>query len=128
LSRLRNQNYVNIFNRRIPEKVLSKTISIAFFSIVMITVFTFALLSSELGEISHQKSRGMFLEILLEVVSAFGTVGLSTGITPNLSMFGKLLITILMFIGRLGPLTLALAIGAKEPVKYKYPSENLIVG
>lgn len=94
----------------------------------MITIFTFTLLTSELGEISHQKSRGLFLEILFEVVSAFGTVGLSTGVTPNLSTLGKVLISLIMFIGRLGPLTLALAIGAKEPLKYKYPKENLIVG
>lgn len=128
ISRFRNQREVNIRYRRVPEEIVSKVISITFFSIIVIIVATLTLTISEIGQVPHLQSRGMFLEILFEVVSAFGTVGLSTGLTSSLTVFGKLLISLVMFIGRLGPLTIALAIGAKEPVKYSYAKENFLVG
>ena len=63
------------------------------------------------------------------IISAFGTVGLTLGITPQLSVLSKLLIIITMFIGRLGPLTFALAIGeTKKKAISKYPKENILVG
>jgi trk system potassium uptake protein TrkH len=66
---------------------------------------------------------------LFEAISAFGTVGLSTGITPMLSAGGKIVIMILMFIGRVGPLTLALMVGQKEARQViRLPEEELIVG
>jgi trk system potassium uptake protein TrkH len=63
-------------------------------------------------------------------VSAFGTVGLSTGITPTLSPAGKMLLVLLMFAGRLGPLTVALAAGrqAARRVRFRYAEENVMVG
>ena len=70
-----------------------------------------------------------FLDIFFETVSAFATVGLSTGITPELSAKGKLLITLLMFTGRLGPLTVGYAfIKHKKRVKYYYAEERVMIG
>ena len=70
-----------------------------------------------------------FLDILFEAVSAFGTVGLSAGITPQLSVAGRLIITATMFIGRLGPLTLALSlIQRQRPVNYRYPTDTVRIG
>ena len=70
-----------------------------------------------------------FLRILFEVTSAFGTVGLSAGITPTLSVAGKLIIILTMFAGRIGPLTLALAIALqRERVAYTYPEEKIMIG
>jgi len=70
-----------------------------------------------------------FLPVFFETVSAFGTVGLSTGVTPQLSSFGRILITITMFAGRLGPLTLALAFTEhKFNGVYHYPKEKIMVG
>jgi len=77
------------------------------------------------GAVAHIR----FLEILFEVVSAFGTVGLSTGITPSLTMTGKLLITALMFIGRLGPiLFLSFLQGFQEPLRFKWSEKSMLIG
>ena len=71
-----------------------------------------------------------FLAIFYEVVSAFGTVGLSLGITPFLTTFGKFVIIILMFVGRVGGLTLVLAVGSRAviPSKVEYPEGKLLIG
>jgi len=69
------------------------------------------------------------LDLLFEVASALGTVGLSTGVTGHLSLAGKWVIILAMFAGRLGPLSLlaALTFNAR-PVHYEYPAEPLVVG
>jgi trk system potassium uptake protein TrkH len=70
-----------------------------------------------------------FIQIYFETVSAFGTVGLSTGITPHLSDFGKIIIIVCMFIGRLGPLTMVLAIRNVQSTRLvTYPEERVMVG
>jgi trk system potassium uptake protein TrkH len=71
-----------------------------------------------------------FLDVLFETVSAFGTVGLSTGLTPELSLPGRLLITLMMFIGRLGPLTIGFAfmLGTGRLAKYRYAEERIMIG
>jgi len=128
IAKFKNRQDVNLLKRRVPEDTVSRAVSIAFFSIIVIVTFTMLLLISELGELSHQNSRGQFLEIVFEVFSAFGTVGLSTGITSGLSNLGKILVSTLMFIGRLGPLTVAIAIGSQKKIKYRYPKEDILVG
>ncbi len=127
-SRFHNLSDVNIFYRRMPSHIVSKTISITFFTLFLIILGTMFLLFTELAEVSHQASRGMFLELLFEVVSAFATVGLSTGVTSHLSPIGRIVIILLMFIGRLGPLTVAVAVGSKEKIHYKQAEENVLVG
>ncbi|MFA4837062.1 MAG: TrkH family potassium uptake protein [Dehalococcoidia bacterium] len=70
-----------------------------------------------------------FLKLLFETVSAFGTVGLSTGITPYLTAAGKLIIIVTMFIGRLGPLTLALVLVQRQkPSTHRYPYDSVRIG
>jgi len=69
------------------------------------------------------------LELAFEVVSAFSTTGLSTGVTPELSTAGKLLITFTMFVGRIGPLTLALALArAAQARAVELPEERVMIG
>jgi trk system potassium uptake protein TrkH len=71
----------------------------------------------------------MFLEYLFETISAFGTVGLSMGLTPRLDTAGKALITLTMFVGRVGILTLVyLFAQQKAPPRYEYAEENIMIG
>ena len=66
---------------------------------------------------------------MFEAVSAFGTVGLSTGITASLSAAGKLVLVALMYVGRVGPLTLVLAVGPRPSRgRFRYAEENVMVG
>jgi len=71
-----------------------------------------------------------FMDLSFETVSAFATVGLSTGITSSLSVPGRILITVLMFVGRLGPLTIGFAfmLRQKRPAKYSYAEERIMIG
>ena len=69
-----------------------------------------------------------FLDLLFDTVSAFGTTGSSTGIVPHLSLAGKCIFMITMFIGRLGPLTLALALAPREPTVYRFVEERVRIG
>lgn len=69
------------------------------------------------------------MDLFFEAVSAFGTVGLSTGITPKLTIIGKSIITSLMFIGRLGPIVFLVAIQSfQEELFYDWPEENMLIG
>ncbi len=122
------QDDTNIFSRRVPDAAVSRAISITFFAMIVILLGTSLLLVTELAGMSHQASRGQFLELLFEVTSAFATVGLSMGKTATLTDAGKLIILALMFIGRLGPLTVAMAIGKREKLRYRYVQEDVLVG
>ncbi len=109
-----------IFNRRLSQRTVYKALAVTIVSLLVIILATLLLTISE---------GFSFIEVFFETVSAFGTVGLSTGITASLSNFGRLLITIIMFTGRVGPLTLAMALGAKDiKNKVKYPKEDILIG
>ncbi len=130
-SYLLSEKKPTLFKRTISQETIGRAISVFVVSVLTISVALMALLITELGTIPHEESRGMFLEILFEVISAFGTVGLSVGVTPKLSEIGKLIIIVLMFTGRLGPLSLAIALLRKEKamrMRYEYAEENVMIG
>ena len=80
---------------------------------------------------AHLLESGQFrmIDIIYEEVSAFSTVGASTGITPHLSSFGKLVVILSMYVGRLGTLTVAYALSRNiVSTNYKYPEESFMVG
>ncbi len=125
-----DRGQVLIGKKSIAEETAVKAISIAVLSLALIFTSTGLLLLLESppgGEICRA---GFFGEVFFETVSAFGTVGLSTGVTPTLSYPGKLVIVVTMFLGRLGPLTLALLIGRRRqpPLSLRYPQEAVMVG
>jgi trk system potassium uptake protein TrkH len=127
-SKLRDSKNVNIEYSTLPFKVISKAIVIVVFAVTTIVLFSFLITIVELQHIPFNANGDRFLEIFFEVVSAFGTVGLSTGITHDFSTVGRILIIILMLIGRVGPLTIASAIGTKKTKDIKYAKDNLLVG
>lgn len=127
-ARFHGHEKTNILDRQVPANSVSRALTVMFFSTLAVIICTLLLLSTELAGLSHQASRGLFLELLFEVTSAFGTVGLSMGITPNLSDLGRILITAMMFFGRLGPLTIAIAVGRQEEPAYSLAREDVLVG
>ncbi|MHB8765692.1 MAG: TrkH family potassium uptake protein [Deferrisomatales bacterium] len=127
--RMLGRRRVSLFQRTLPEETVSRAVSLLVASFAFVTAALFVLLATEVGSVPHRSDGGRFLELFFETVSAFGTVGLSTGITPSLTPGGRLLLTAVMFVGRLGPLTLALAVGLKrERGKFLYAEENVMVG
>jgi trk system potassium uptake protein TrkH len=128
-SRLRGEIHTRIMNRTIPMGAVARAVAVVISSGLVITVLVIVLLLTQLGGTSHVESRGMFLEYLFEAVSAFGTVGLSMGKTSGLNAIGKLVIIVLMFVGRLGPLTLAFSIRPRETAApLKYSEEAVMIG
>ncbi len=116
----RGKGEITIFKRTISHKVTREVLTVVAFASGLVILATFLLLLTEGKE---------FIKVLFEVFSAFGTVGLSTGITDTLSNLGRIIITITMFVGRIGPLTIAVAMGQKEYAPlYKYPEERVMIG
>ncbi|MBU1169536.1 MAG: TrkH family potassium uptake protein [Proteobacteria bacterium] len=128
LSRLRGQSCTAAFNRTIPEQSVTKATNMIMISLFVVIIGTILLLMTEVGRIPHAESRGKFIEILYETVSAFGTVGLSMGLTETLTSAGRLIITLIMFTGRLGPMIIAVAISRKELKHFTYAHEDIMVG
>ncbi|MFH1868075.1 MAG: potassium transporter TrkG [Candidatus Omnitrophota bacterium] len=126
VSMLYNRDRISVFRKTIPRQTYRRAAVIVFLGLGVIALSTFLL---SITEAAASGGSRYFLNILFEVTSAFGTVGLSTGITPGLSGLGKFIIICTMFIGRVGPLTIALAVAMrKERIGYIYPEEKLMVG
>lgn len=117
---IRGGRSVRIFNREIYEGDMSKAVTVTL--VAFIFVFSSILLMSIVEPFSLD-------QILFEVTSAFGTVGLSLGITGELSTFSKIILMLLMFIGRVGIITFLLMFTKKKKKeKYSYPKERVIIG
>ncbi|NIS61491.1 MAG: hypothetical protein GTO13_12555 [Proteobacteria bacterium] len=129
INRYKGRERANLFKRTVPHETVSRSISIILASVLAVTIITIFLLITQLGNLSHTESRGLFLDYLFETVSAFGTVGLSMGVTTKLDTAGKLIIIAMMLLGRLGPLTLAFAMARKvKKSEFQYAEESIIVG
>jgi len=128
-NRLKGNEDVNIFNRTIPKEIVSRAISIIFASAFSVGIITSVLLIAGGGSLSPLESRHYFVEYLFDTVSAFGTVGLSMGVTPKLNDLQKYALILMMFAGRVGPLTLAFSLsrgGGKRGITYA--EEGVMVG
>jgi trk system potassium uptake protein TrkH len=127
-NRMKGHEEVSVFDRTIPRDVLFRTIAIMVASVVSILLVTSILLFFESDSgLPPAESRHFFVEYLFETVSAFGTVGLSMGITDKLNSIQKLAIILMMIAGRVGPLTLAFSwYSAKR--RMIYAEESVMVG
>lgn len=120
LTVLKSGEEVSIFGRRIKNNAILRALTIAMISFLLVFIAIFILTITE---------NEPFIAIVFEVVSAFGTVGLSTGLTSELSIIGKFVIMFVMFIGRLGPITIAsILLTRKDSSLVRYPQEDLFVG
>jgi hypothetical protein len=118
---LQGKEEVLLYNRKIAISLILKAVGVVFGSLATVIVATVL--------ISITDPKLAFIQILFEVVSAFGTVGLSTGITGTVSIAAKLILILTMYIGRVGVLLLMSSIlGDPRPTRIHYPEENLLVG
>lgn len=117
---LRDKKEVKIFRRSIDQSVILKSLAISTLSVLLVVGALFILTISEKG--------ADFLTLLFEVVSAFGTVGLSMNFSPELSTVGKWVIIFVMFAGKMGPLTLAYSLSRPGKEKIRYPKEDILTG
>lgn len=128
-SRFRAEEDVSLFNRTIPASTVARATALTVFAVLMVIIAAFALIYCEIGATQYSDSTGVGLGLLFETVSAFCTVGLSTGLTAVLSIPGKIIVMLLMFVGRLGPLTVAMAVARQQPKRtVRYVEEQVMIG
>ncbi|WP_257348505.1 TrkH family potassium uptake protein [Pseudalkalibacillus decolorationis] len=109
----------NVFNRRIDVSIVYRALAIVITSLTFIFLALFTLLITE---------NIPLMPLLFEVVSAFGTVGLSMGATGSLTFIGKIVIMFMMYLGLIGPLTIMLSVAQQEKEKIRYPSGDVLTG
>lgn len=120
-SQVRGRSELVLFGRRIASATAVRAGAITLLAILLLGAATTVLLITEPG--------ASFQALAFEAVSAFGTVGLSTGVTPTLSETGRIVVILLMYLGRLGPMTLGLALmGEPHERKLTYPEEEVVIG
>lgn len=119
VGRMKQRRHVHWLNRRLPSELVNNSVVLFAVALFTVGVSTFLLTITETAALKV---------ILFEVFSALGTVGLSLGLTMDLSLAGKWIIIFLMFLGRLGPLTFAMLIIEESKVSYTYPEERIMIG
>ena len=130
LTRLRGHVHVNAFGRTLGPGTVRNTLTAALGGVagILPALFALLLLQAPGGTLEHERS--LFIDYLFETVSALGTVGLSTGITGDLTPASRLLVSLLMFFGRLGPLALASSLAPHRGAvrDWQHPEEEVMVG
>lgn len=121
ISVIRGREDVELFKRRFPKSLVYKAVSLLLLGSGLVLTVTMILTITEPGE--------DFISLLYEATSAFGTVGLTTGVTQRLSSIGKIIIIVTMYLGRVGPLTVALAFASRnKKSKFRYPEGKILIG
>ncbi|HOP06250.1 MAG TPA: TrkH family potassium uptake protein [candidate division Zixibacteria bacterium] len=131
VSRIYHKKRVNMFHKSIPQETVTRSISLIVLSLAIIGLVLFVVLIGNASDAPGvQDHHNPFLAYLFETVSAFGTVGLSMGVTADLNGFGKIMIMLLMLIGRLGVLSFSyIIVGAAGVLRGKvYSEENVMIG
>jgi len=122
ISVIKGKEDTEVFGRHLPKYLVYRAMSVSLISLSLIVIVTMLLSITEVAD---------FMTVLFEAASAFGTVGLTLGYSPNLSPFGKLIISMTMFAGRVGPLTIVLALARRaisNRGNVKYPEDRIMVG
>lgn len=121
ISVIKGREDTEVFGRRFTKEIVYKAFTIVFIGLSLVIIVTMILSYTEVGV--------SFIDLFYESVSALGTVGLTLGLTPKLSLIGKILIMFMMYLGRVGPLTVMLALTRKKKkLGYKYPEGKILIG
>ena len=119
ISAAKQEESISLFKRRVPGNLLSKALAIIVINLMVLMTSVLLLLVFD---------HGNFMESCYECVSALGTVGLTKGLTPNLTIAGKVIIIITMYLGRVGPISMAIGFSQKNRKKQvMYPEQDLIL-
>jgi trk system potassium uptake protein TrkH len=130
-SRLRGRRFVELHGRGVPEDTLERTVSLTLLAVAVLTVAVLVLNALHQSGTEHAAARMMFLPIVFEAVSAFGTVGLSMGMTDRLGDAGTVVLIALMFVGRVGLLSFFAAVSlgrGRRGAAVRPAQEDLLVG
>jgi trk system potassium uptake protein TrkH len=120
ITMIRGKEDIVIFRFRLAKDRILKAITLTMIALFIVIIVSMVLSTTE---------NAPFLQILFEVTSAFGTVGHTMGLTPHLTLFGKIVICLTMFAGRLGPITLAYALQPKQEKElFRYPEGKITIG
>jgi trk system potassium uptake protein len=129
-SRYRGRTSTGFLGRTIPEETIQRAVGLFVLAFGIVTIAIFILTTTEIGAVSHVVAEAGFLRYMFEAVSAFNTVGLSMGVTPELSTTGRIVVIVLMYVGRVGVLTFAAAIAlrARKTTVLRYAYEDVVIG
>ena len=121
ISVIRGRNDTEVFQKRISKEIVYRAFAVTTLGLALVTIVTMVLSITEVG--------ASFEYLLYEVTSAFATVGLTLGLTTKLTSIGKILIALTMYCGRVGPMTVVLALTNKKSNNaIRYPEEKIMVG
>lgn len=130
-ARFRGHEVTSLWGRSIPEETIQRAVGLWVLGFGILTAAIWVLTATEIGAVAAHGDRPEFLAYMFESASAFNTVGLSMGITGGLTAAGKWLIIVMMYVGRVGPLTFAAAVALRRPTpagEFRYAYEDVVVG
>lgn len=130
VARLRGRSQVSLWDRTVPDETLQRSVGLLVVGFAIVTGAIFVFTITALPELGATAAISDFLARAFEVTSAFGTVGLSTGLTADLSTAARWITIALMIVGRIGPLamTAAIALPIRHEVRFRYAHEDVIIG
>lgn len=130
IATLRGKTDVEIFHRRLPNDTVRRALVLVFVAFCVIVAGMIVVTFTEPNALIEAGQKdNLFMRLQFEVLSAFGTTGLSTGVTSHITDTGRLVLMVLMFAGRLGPITAATALAAPSPqLRRRLPEEEIALG
>jgi trk system potassium uptake protein TrkH len=130
VARLRGRQLASVWNRTLPQETVQRSVGLFVLGFVVVTLGILLFAVDQLPPL-HPSEHGNFLAYMFEAVSAFNTVGLSMGVTAGLTGFSKFMAVVLMYVGRVGPLTVGAAISLQREAtndQFRYAYEDVIIG
>lgn len=129
IARLRGETRLDLWKKTIPQESIDKAGAVIMASAAVVLFAFILLMLTETRALSAEESNHRFVPLLFETISAFGTVGLTLDYTQNLTIAGKIIISVVMLVGRVGAISLVLSLSLNEKTrKFNYAEENVMIG